>query len=223
MSRLQQDLACWWLPGGFPAVRRLESVVDGVANEMGERCLQLLENVAVDAGVLAANFQPHLLAEGSAQVTDEPWKTADTVGERTHPADDYLVVQSAGKVFVATGEALEFLALLRESGEHGVGLLTEDVQHGGAWGGLLEITPLQSFVERRDRVAEFHLRPAERKKPVDDGTQLPRLDQRFAGESDQPIQAVGRYSHHPVDMFEGLRRSRCRNTGGGRLGQHGQP
>ena len=95
VPRLQQDRAGRRLPRGLPAVRRFDSVIERIADEVGERCLQLFQDVAVDTGLLATHLQSYLFAEGPRNVADQPRKAADAVGEWPHPAGEDLVVQPA--------------------------------------------------------------------------------------------------------------------------------
>ena len=106
---LEPDRADRRLAGGLAFRRRLEAVVEGVADQVRERRLELVEDVAVDARLLAADLESHLLAEGAGDVADQPRKAADAVGQRPHPAHDHLVVQTVRQVLVAAGEALEVL------------------------------------------------------------------------------------------------------------------
>ena len=213
VPRLQQNRADRRLPRGLPAVRLFDSVIERIADEVGERCLQLFQDVAVDTGLLATHLQSYLFAEGPRNVADQPREAADAVGEWPHPAGEDFMVQPARKVFGAAREALELLAPPREAGEHGGGLLPEDVPYAIPQGRVVEAAAIDAFVECRDRVAEPRLRGAQRQQRVDEGAELPRLHQRFTRQANQSGEAVRRHPHHSVKLIEGRRRGSCRSIG----------
>ena len=82
---------------------------------MVERRLEPIEDVAVDAGGLADDLEPRLLAELASQVADQARKAAHTVSQRPHPAGQHFVMQSAGNVLADTGELLDRLDRLTQT------------------------------------------------------------------------------------------------------------
>ena len=93
---------------------------------MIKRCLETIENVAVDAGGLAYNFEPGLLAKLSGHIANQSRESADAVGQRSHPAGQNLVVQSARECFALAGKILDCFdclsQLLQALGGLGFGL-----------------------------------------------------------------------------------------------------
>ena len=82
---------------------------------MVERCLQPIENVAVNAGGLTDNLKPRLLAELTSQVTDQSRKTAHAIGQWPHPAGQHFMMQPAGNVLAATRKLLDRLHRLAQT------------------------------------------------------------------------------------------------------------
>ena len=202
VPRLEHDRADRRLAGGRAGRRRLDPVVERVADQVRERRLELVEDVAVDTGLLAADLEPHLLAEGAGDVPHQSGKTVDAVGERSHAADDHLVVETIGEVLVAPGEALEVLDVSRQGGEELVGPFPRDRDGGGKRGRHDEVACPEPLVEGRQRVALLHLLAPQREQSVDERPQLPRLHQRLAREPDQPGEAVGRDADHAIEGLE---------------------
>ena len=89
-------------------------MVQRVANQMIERCFETVEDVAVDAGGLADDLESGLLAKLSGQVANQPWKAADSVGQRPHPAGQNLVMQPARKILTPAGKLLDRLDRLSQ-------------------------------------------------------------------------------------------------------------
>src|SRR5690606_8471423 len=56
---------------GRADIGRLETVVDGVYQQMPQRLTQLLDDLAVHLDVLARDLEPHVLAEFAPEVPDE--------------------------------------------------------------------------------------------------------------------------------------------------------
>ena len=71
MRRRQLDLAL----GGFARRRtrigRLDAVIDRVADHMGERISQALDDGSVDFGRVSLGSQPHRLSRGVGQFPDD--------------------------------------------------------------------------------------------------------------------------------------------------------
>ena len=105
VAGLQADGAGRRLAGGAAVLGPLEAVVQRVADQVVQRCLEPVEDVAVDAGGLAGDLEPRLLAQLAGQVADQPGEAADAVGQRAHPAGQHLVVQPAGEVLAARAPA----------------------------------------------------------------------------------------------------------------------
>ena len=79
-------------------VRRLDPVIDGVAEQVPERRVELDEHVAVHLRGLARDLEPHLLAERLGHVADHARKSDDAVGKRSHPAGERSLVQAMRQV-----------------------------------------------------------------------------------------------------------------------------
>ena len=115
VAGLQADRAGRGLAGGAALLGRFEAVVQRVADQVVQRGLEPVEDVAVDARGLAGDLEPRLLAQLAGQVADQPGEAADAVGQRAHPAGQHLVVQPAGEVLAVARERLQRLDRL---GQH---------------------------------------------------------------------------------------------------------
>ncbi len=115
VAGLQADRRHRRLAGGAAILGRLDAVVQGVADQVVERRLEPVEDVAVDAGGLAVDLEPRLLAQLAGQVADQAREAADAVGQRPHPAGQHLVVQPAGEVLAGVGERLDRLDRLAQA------------------------------------------------------------------------------------------------------------
>ncbi len=63
VPRRERDLSCWDLSGSNSIVGRFDAVIDGIADEMDERIVQLFDDGLIELGVLALHDQFDLLAE----------------------------------------------------------------------------------------------------------------------------------------------------------------
>ncbi len=86
MPRLEPHDAFRRLARRKPRLGVLDAVVDRVAQQVTERCVELLQNVAVDLGRVADDLEVDLLSERPAHVANHPRQCAHTVCERPHPA-----------------------------------------------------------------------------------------------------------------------------------------
>jgi hypothetical protein len=85
VGRVQYKPALRRLAGGRPLGRRLDPVVDGVADHVGERIPDGLDDRLVQLGLLALHVEPHLLATGHGQVANDSRELAPDVSDRLHP------------------------------------------------------------------------------------------------------------------------------------------
>ena len=93
----QADGALLGLAGGDALVRRLDAVIHRVADDMGERIAQPLDDRTVDFGGLAAHFEPDFLARLGRQFAHQPRHAlehrANRLGaDRHHPVLEFARV-----------------------------------------------------------------------------------------------------------------------------------
>ena len=102
---------------GFPAaLRGLQAVVDRVPHEVAERVADLLEDAAVELGLLALDDELDLLAQLIREVANDAREAVEDGLDREHPQSGHLVLELAR-------DSRELLrALLRVAGE---GIVTE--------------------------------------------------------------------------------------------------
>ena len=79
MACLEADGTHGGFAGGAAVVRHFQSVVERIADQMVERRLQPIEDVAIDAGGLTGNLEPGLLPELTSQVADQAREAADAI------------------------------------------------------------------------------------------------------------------------------------------------
>ncbi len=115
MARLQADGPDRGLAGCAAVVRRFETMVQCIADQMVERRLEPIEDVAVDAGGLTDDLKPRLLAELTSQVTNQAWEAAHAIGQWPHPAGQDFMMQPAGNVLADTGKLLNRLDRLTQT------------------------------------------------------------------------------------------------------------
>ena len=130
MPGFQQQRAFGRLAFRLALGGRFQTVIDGVAKQVGQRRLQAFQNVAVDRSGGPGDFKAHLLARFPGEIPDHPGKAVQAVGKRHHPAADDFVVEAVGQVLQAAGKALE----------------TDDVP-GDPLSGLVH--PGEGFLDRR--------------------------------------------------------------------------
>ena len=98
VPRFEPDETLFGFPCREALLRRFEPMVYGVAQQMPQRCIELLKYVAVDAGRAAYDIQPHPFAERTTEITDHSRIVPHAVFKRPHPARQRFVVQSVGKI-----------------------------------------------------------------------------------------------------------------------------
>ena len=79
-------------------VRRLDPVIDGVAEQVTERSVELHQDVAIHLRALAGDLEPHLFAERLSHFADHARKSDNAVGERSHAAGERSVIQTMRQV-----------------------------------------------------------------------------------------------------------------------------
>ena len=94
VTRLQTYDTLRGLAGRAAFLERLNPMVNGVAQEMAQRRVELDQNVAVHLGGLADDIQSHLLPQRAAQVAHHARKCLNAITERPHAAGERLVVQA---------------------------------------------------------------------------------------------------------------------------------
>ena len=171
----------------------LQPVIDRVADQVRQRRFELLQDVAVHLGAVADDDQPRLLAERPGHVADEPREAVGAVAERAHAAGDDLAVQAdvevfgAGRVVVEVGGLGIQLLPARGPLAAGVGDQVGELDRGHPAGGGV----VRGVEHRREQVVlllQLEQRRGERRQP-------PRLNERFAGQPHEAVEALGRDPH----------------------------
>ncbi len=89
-------------------------MVNGIAQEMAQRCVELYQDVAVHLGGFADDIESDLLSQRAAQVAYHPRKRLDAISERPHSTGERLVVQPVGQIEGPPVEHLQLDQPLRE-------------------------------------------------------------------------------------------------------------
>ena len=96
LLRGQPHVAAFGLAAGAPRIGRLDAVVDRVAHEVHQRVGERLDQVAVELGVRAADFQLHLLADLPRDVARELGETREHAADRLHARGHHRRLQARG-------------------------------------------------------------------------------------------------------------------------------
>ena len=74
--------------------RRLDPVIDGVGDQVGDGRFQPVEDVAIDARRFSQNFKPHLLAQFASGVANQAGHALNPFRERTQPAREHRSIET---------------------------------------------------------------------------------------------------------------------------------
>src|SRR5208337_1724880 len=129
----------------------------GVADQMIERGLQTVQDVAIDARGLAHDLELHFLAKLARDVADQARKTADPIGQGTHPACQHFVVQPAREILAAASELLERLERLTQSFQAARGLSSDRGEELALCGRQRFASARQAIFEPLERFQESGL------------------------------------------------------------------
>ena len=80
------------------SLRRLDPVIDRVAEQVTEWGVELDQHVAIHLRALAGDLEPHLFAERLGHFADHARKSDDAVGKRSHAAGERSVIQAMRQV-----------------------------------------------------------------------------------------------------------------------------
>ena len=94
-SAREMDRALLVLAGGESVRRRLDAVVDRVADDVGQRIAEPLDDRAVDLGRLAGHLEPDLLAGLGRQLAHQPRHALEHRADRLRAHRHHAVLQLA--------------------------------------------------------------------------------------------------------------------------------
>ncbi|MCY1524455.1 hypothetical protein D9M68_593870 [compost metagenome] len=223
MARRQPDQPLRRLARRHPGGGHFNAVVHRIAQQVRQRRVQLLQDVAVHLRGLAFDLQPHLLAQRAAQVADHTRQAAHAIAEGPHAAGQRGVVQALGQVAHAPAEFVDLTGALRKLLlaliDDAIGVvqrgLRASVQRLSGQGGAHAV---QRLHRARLHAAQAQHGRAERRDPV-------RFDQRFAGEAQQFVERVRGHAQHALAIAQpqvrtAPSRQRDAGLGGRRLVRH---
>ena len=122
MPRGQADQAFRRLAGLDAVHRHLDAMVHRIAQQVHQRRVQLVQDVAVDLSGFALDLQSHLLAQRASQVAHHARHAAQAIAEGPHAAGQRRVVQALRQMPHAPAELVD---LGRAFGQLALGLLDD--------------------------------------------------------------------------------------------------
>ena len=114
MGSAQTNQALFRLALEQALFRGFDAVIDGVAQQMSQRCFKLFQHVAIDLGFLAFDLQAHLFAKAAPEVANHARLPAEHVGERAHATGQRGVIEHLRALTGLPGEFVEFGVFLAE-------------------------------------------------------------------------------------------------------------
>src|SRR5204862_1508851 len=90
-------------------LRRLATVIYSVAQQMGQRSLEPLENITVDLRVFAVDVESNLFTQRARKVANHPRKTPDPFPEWPHPRPQDFQIKPLRKMGRTAVELVQFL------------------------------------------------------------------------------------------------------------------
>ncbi|MCY1414166.1 hypothetical protein D9M71_296090 [compost metagenome] len=178
---------------------QLDAVVDGIAQQVGQRCFELFQHIAVDLGLLPFHHQPHRLAQRTAQVADHAALPGQHVGKRPHPTGQGGVIQQLRTLTGLPAELIQVGCLLLQN------LLGLCQQALGLCQGFEHLTALpRAFQLHAQAVKRLHtlaVHALEALKGSQVWLEPLGFHQRLAGQVKQAIKAVSCDTQYPLSTF----------------------
>ena len=116
MEGAQDEQTFSGLAGGGPGGGHLDAVIDGIADDVGERILDGLDDRAVELGLLAFHHQLDLLAELVGDIADDTGEFGPDITDGLHAGFHHALLQFGGDDVQAL-RRVEQGGLLRFAGE----------------------------------------------------------------------------------------------------------
>ena len=203
VTRLHLQNALFRLSRRPPLFGRFDAVIDGIANEVSERRLELSENVAIDLRRLARDLQLHPFAQGAREIAHQPRKSMHHVAKGTHPARKRFGVQPMREVHRSALEVVEIgqpvyqqtLAIYEPAlcfCERGLGVAVQCMER-------------QRIAKAVERARRFVMQPLEPQQRFGKSLHPTGLDARLAGQPKQPVETLGGYTKDAIVHLACLR------------------
>ncbi|MND85445.1 hypothetical protein D3C80_773710 [compost metagenome] len=116
VARRQGDAPGLGLAGGAALVRRLQPVIGGVADHVGQRVADQLHDLPVQLGLLAGHVQFDALAQFVLEVAYQTRQLGPGAADRLHPRDHDFFLDLAGHLIEAMQRGLERAFRLQPQG-----------------------------------------------------------------------------------------------------------
>jgi len=98
VASFEADCAFGGFAGPLSLLGCFAAVIHSITQEVGQRAFQSLQDVAIHLGILADDFEPHLLADGACEVAHHAGKVADSIAEGPHPGAQHFEIHALRKV-----------------------------------------------------------------------------------------------------------------------------
>jgi hypothetical protein len=128
VTGFEPDSAFGSFAGALALLGRFAAVIYGVAKQVNERTFQSLKDIAVYLGILADDFEPDFLADGSCQVAHHAGKAASAIAEGPHPGAQHFEIHALGKLRRASVKQVQLSQTVNQkllAASHFVGQLVE--------------------------------------------------------------------------------------------------
>ncbi len=184
-------------------------MVERVAQQVGQRRLDLRENVAVHLGLLARHRQAGLLAQLPREVPHHARERLRAVGKWPHAHPARVAIQPRRKPRRRAVEAVQLLHARLQEPQALRRLSLRLLQRDPRALVRLRPEPLAQFFQRSRQLLLPALEP---QQTAVEGFQPARLHQRFARQPEQAVEIVRRHPQHAVGAILG-RGPRLRRRG----------
>jgi hypothetical protein len=114
MAGFHADKAIGGLADSVALGRSFATMIHGVAQQVGKRSFQPIEDVPVHLRALSDDFEPHALAESARQIPHHPRKAAGAVGEGAHPCAKHFQIKPVRQMRRAAIEPIQLFQALGE-------------------------------------------------------------------------------------------------------------
>ena len=94
-------------PGQLPGFRGLDSVIDGIPDQMCKRVFNCLDDRAIEFGVLPFHFQANVFSAAERQIADRPGELVPDIADWLHSRLHDVFLQFGRDKVHALGDSLK--------------------------------------------------------------------------------------------------------------------
>ena len=138
LRRTDRNMALGALAGRDPFFRRLDAVVDAVAQQMGERRLDLLQHGAIYLGVAPRDRQVHLFVQLVSQIAYHAREALQHAADGHEARAEHIFLQVIDQLRFVAPAGLHVAVQPAQVGRHGAkrsrgGVMVRMLHPAGAW------------------------------------------------------------------------------------------